>query len=73
MKKIVGVLAGSLLLVTACASVAQAKEDSPWKDVGKKHSLVVTMCDHGNRVYLGSGNYANNIALAVVPQDPTCN
>lgn len=36
-------------------------------------SNMATKCDHGNRVYVVYKGDENRAALAVVPQDPTCN
>lgn len=35
-------------------------------------SNVATKCDHGNRIYVAFKGDQNRAAIAVVPNDPTC-
>jgi hypothetical protein len=65
------------------------KTSEPFKDAPRSHvnngvpmdvvrgsdgfSNLGTKCDHGNRVYVAYHGDSAYAAVAVVPQDPTCN
>ncbi|MFF3884099.1 hypothetical protein [Streptomyces sp. NPDC001914] len=89
LRTVVASLTAVVVLSLTAASCDDNKASEPFKDAPRSHvnngsamdvvrgsdgfTNLGTKCDHGNRVYVayhGDGAYA---AIAVVPQDPTCN
>lgn len=77
------------VLALTAASCSDNKASEPFKDAPRSgvnngapmdvvrgsdgFSNVGTKCDHGNRVYVAYHGDSPYAAIAVVPNDPTCN
>jgi hypothetical protein len=79
----------AIAVLSLTAESCDNKISEPYKDAPRSHvnngapmdvvrgsdgfSNVGTKCDHGNRIYVAYHGDSPYAAVAVVPQDPTCN
>jgi hypothetical protein len=77
------IAAAALALLAGCSKYSEPFKDAPRSGVsnGAPADLIrmpdgfsnaATKCDHGNRIYTAYHGDSKYAAIAVVPQDPTC-
>jgi hypothetical protein len=83
MKKILIIAtAGLTLFLSGCGKAAEPFNDAPvsGENTGAAEKInmpdgfsnVATKCDHGNRIYVAFHGDSAYAAIAVVPNDPSC-